>query len=92
MAHSPRCMLLLCTSSHADSPSASLPQPAKCTCQPLPGCATGLMHMQTGDSLLLSRPAAVAARQVVDTGDMWARKLEELVQRGIIPHPRTLGK
>ena len=43
-------------------------------------------------SLLLSRPAAVAARQVVDTGDMWVRKLEELVQRGVIPHPRTLGK
>ena len=30
--------------------------------------------------------------QVVDTEDMWVRKLEELVQRGVIPHPRTLGK
>ena len=35
---------------------------------------------------------AVEARQVVDTEDMWVRKLEELVHRGIIPHPRTLGK
>lgn len=43
----------------------------------------------------LSFPAAYhesEARQVVDTENMWVRKLEELVQRGIIPHPRTLGK
>lgn len=52
---------------------------AKDACRPkLPCCFV---------TLSLSR-----ARQVVDTDDMWVRKLEELVQRGVIPHPRTLGK
>lgn len=89
--------MLLCTGSHADNhfgvsaPARELHMPGGTSL-----CSESNVHADHACRLELpccsEKLVAVTARQVADTEDMWVRKLEELVQRGIIPHPCTLGK